>query len=151
MTTLQDALKAALTGDGALSALATGGVHDDDSAGRDGMRRELLMVAGEVAIRPGVYVHWASDVPFGDHQATLSVRRVFCEVYYFQDDGYSVIRQMRARVRDLLEYRRVMFDDPPGVINHDILWRGDVTGQFDDEMKCSMERTRYELLVSPVG
>lgn len=151
MTTLQDAVKGQLEGYIPLSVLAEGGIHDDESAGRDGMRRELLMVAGEVAIRPGIYIHWPSDVPFGEHQATLGVRRVFCEIYFYQDNGYTTVREMRRLVRGLLEYGRVTFDDPPGQFNHDILWRGDVTGQYDDAMKCSMERTRFELLVSPTG
>jgi hypothetical protein len=148
MTTLYAAVRTALSGDGALAALATGGVHDHVTVGRKGLTRETLMTSGQVAIRPGVYLNWTTDNPWGDHDATLKAARAFVEVFFYEDAGYATIKAMRERVKALLRYNPVTYDEPGGEFCHDILWRGDLTGMFDDALDVCMERSRYEVILT---
>lgn len=151
MTTIREAVLAVLTDDSTLAGLATGGIHDSDSAGRDGMRRELLMVSGTPGIRPGVFVRWGTDTPFGVAQRSLGAQRLMAEVFFYQDDGYDKIISMRERVKTLLEYAPVQFDEPGGYWMADIFWRGDVLAMVDDEMGgACFERSRYEILYTSV-
>jgi len=148
MTTLREAVKAVLVADATLTALATGGVHDMDSVGHKGLTRETLMVSGQVAIRPGIYIVWSSVVPFGEAQATIRANRVFFEIYFYQDTGFAVCSQARKRVKVLLNYKTVVPDAPADEWCHQIMWAGDVVGVRDDRMSASMERSRYQAIVT---
>lgn len=148
MTTLREAVKAVLVGDATLTALATGGVHDMDSVGHEGLTRKTLMVSGQVEIRPGIYIVWSSVVPFGKAQATIRANRVFFEVYFYQDTGFDVCEQMRKRVKELLNYQTVTPNEPADEWCHQFIWAGDVVGVRDDRMSASMERSRYQAIVT---
>ena len=149
---MMEAVRAVLTGDDTLMALATGGVHDGDTLGRRGLTREDLAVDGQVQINPGIKITWTTENPFGVRQETLQAERLFFAVYFYQHSGYATIGSMRRRVRALLEYEPVQYDDPANKWMHDILWRGDLLEMKDDELGgVSMENTRYEVLVTPTG
>lgn len=147
MTTIREAVRAVLTGDATLVALATGGIHDDDSLdNRNGLTPQALQAAGSPLIRPGIYIGWTTSDPFGVHDATLHAERGFLEVYFYQHEGYDVITTMRDRVKRLLHQQRVNFDTPANQYNHAILWAGDVLNMKDEEMAgASMERSRFEV------
>lgn len=141
MAEVPEVIKAAIEGE---LVTATGGVHDNYSVGRDGLTRKVIADNNVAPIKPAVYLNWSNGVPFGVVQRKLKAERLFVDVYFYQDDGYDVIRTMRGAVRALLEYAR--FDVDEGWIA-DIFWRGDITGMFDDELRCCMERTSYEILL----
>jgi len=152
MATMQATLKAVLTGDATLMALATGGVYDGDSVGRRGLTRETLATAGQVAIDPAIYINWVTDTPYGVRQEVLQARRVFAEIYFYQDTGYATVRAMRQRVRELLEYEPVQYDDPASERMRDIFWRGDIVERKDESLSdVSMEQSQYEILITPAG
>lgn len=152
MATMKEAVRAVLTGDATLMALATGGVHDHDTVGRRGLTRETLMTAGVVAIKPAIYINWTTEAPFGVRQATLQAERLFFEVYFYQDSGYATIVSMRKRVKALLNYQPTQYNSPANEWMHDIRWAGDLLEMKDEELGgVSMERTRYEVLVTPTG
>jgi hypothetical protein len=147
MTTIREAVRTVLITDVTLMALATGGVHDDDSLdNRNGLTPEALQAADSPIIRPGVYIRWTTSDPFGLNDATLNAERAFFEVYFYQHEGYDVITAMRDRVKRLLHQQRVNYDTPANQYCYAIIWAGDVLTMKDREMAgASMERTRYEV------
>jgi len=142
-TTLHQAVKTLLSGDATLAALATGGIHDPDSLGRPGLELADLC-AGTPVIHPAVFIRWTTEAPFS--AVILKARSVFAEVYFYQDQGYDTIRQMRERVFALLHQKRVpTMDAPAGDYLYAFVWAGDVLQQSDDSLGgASMERSRYE-------
>jgi hypothetical protein len=147
MTTIREAVRAVLTADTALMALATGNVHDDDSLNNQhGLTPAALQVGDDPTIRPGIYIRWTTSDPFGVNDATLHAERGFFEVYFYQNTGYATITAMRDRVKRLLHQQRVDYDEPANQYCYAIIWAGDVLNMKDEEMAgASMERTRYEV------
>ncbi len=147
MTTIRAAVRARLTGDATLVALATGGIHDEDSLNNEnGLTPEALQTTNSPIIRPGIYIGWTTSDPFGVNDATLHAERAFLEVYYYQQVGYATITAMRDRVKVLLHQQRVTFDEPANQYCNAMIWAGDVLNQKDEEMAgASMERSRYEV------
>ena len=148
MTTLQEAVKAVLDGDATLGALATGGIHDQDSVGQNGLEIKDLIVSGNPTIQPAVYVKWSTQVKMPEYARALRAEHVFFEVYFYQHAGYDVIHDMRVRVRQLLDYQTVTIDEPSGYENMDILWAGDLLGMYDESLgNAAMERSRYQAVI----
>lgn len=153
MSTLAGVTIGALKVDNALTALATGGIWDADSTAPDGgkvgyrgMRNELMMTAGDPVRKPAIYLSWSTDVPFGVAQRSLGAQHAYVEVYYYQDNGYDIIRKMSARVRQLLAYKRFQFTEPADYWVYDIFWAGDVLNQVDVGLNVCFERSRYQIL-----
>lgn len=141
-TTLHQAVKALLSGDVTLAALATGGIHDADSLGRNGLELADLC-AGTPVIKPAVFIRWTTEAPFS--AAVLKARSIFLELWFYQDQGYETIRQMRERAFALLHQKRVTMDTPAGDYLYALVWAGDVLQQSDDSLGgASFERSRYE-------
>jgi hypothetical protein len=148
MATMKEALMAVLTGDATLGGLTTKILNSDDF-GRKGLQRSDIVDGGGVAIAPALYVKWSTETPFGTAQRILRAERRFFEVWGYEDDGYGIIRQMLERVKVLLEYQPVQFDEPAGVHMSDIFWAGDVLGEIDESLgNACMERSRYQALLT---
>lgn len=146
MTTIREAIVEVLDDDATLAALATGGIYQVSTVGREGLTRKMLLGSG-VAINPAVYVVWSTDVPYQQDNRLLRGQNLFFYVYFYQDTGYDVCKQMRERVKALLEYQPVQYDDPADEHMHDLFWRGDMVGEIDESLgDASMERSRYQAL-----
>lgn len=141
MTTLYAATHTLLTNDATLAALATGGVHDVQSLGRQEL--ELAdITAGTPLVKPAVFLRWTTETEF---VRVINARRVYLDIYVYQDTGYLVTAQMRDRIFTLLHQQRVTFTEPAGDYLYAFVWAGDVVQQQDDTLGgASMERSRYE-------
>lgn len=143
-TTLKQALKARLSGDATLAAIAMGGVHDPESLGRQELELKDITAINSPLIKPAVFIRWTTEDPF-DVPAINAVR-AFVEIYFFQDKGYASCQSMRERVWLLLHQQRVSFDAPAGWHLGVFIWAGDVLQMQDDSLGgASMERSRYEV------
>ncbi len=144
MTTLQAATRALLTGDTTLAALATGGIHDPESLGRQELELKDVTASGSPLVKPAVFLRWTTQDPMS--ATALRAVRGFVEAYFYQDTGYATIQQMRQRVWQLLDQQRVTVTEPSGVRHCAFVWAGDVIEQQDDSLGgASMERSRYEV------
>lgn len=151
MTTFQQAVRAALVADVTLAAL-TSIILDDDNVGRDGLQRtQLLATETSPTISPAIFIKWRSELPF--QLRVLKAEQLFFEVYFYQEQGYGVIEQMRRRVFALLHEQAIPFTEPSGNYCQQIYWRGSLTRLFDPEMQgVSMENSRYEAHITrPTG
>lgn len=142
MTTLREATRALFTGDVTFMALATGGVHDADSLGRNWL--ELDDITGSTpVIRPALFIRWTTEAPYSIR--VLKARSLFVELYFFQDQGYTVTAQMRDRAYVLMEQQRVSFNEPAGSYLYAFRWAGDLVQSNDETLQgASMERSRFE-------
>jgi len=142
VTTLREAVKTLFEGDATFMALATGGVHDADSLGRQQLELNDI-TAGTPIVQPALFIRWTGEVPFS--ASVLEARSVFCELYFFDDSSYDTIRQMRERAYTLLHQQTVTFDEPSSDYLYAFRWVGDVLEQTDDTLAGAfMERSRYE-------
>jgi hypothetical protein len=143
-TTLKQALKTLLSGDATLIALATGGVHDPDSLGRQELELKDVTATNSPLVRPAVFIRWTTEDPMD--VAVINAVRAFVEIYFYQDAGYATCQQMRERTWSLLHQKRVTFDYPTGWRMTAFIWAGDVIHMQDDSLGgASMERSRYEV------
>jgi hypothetical protein len=123
-------------------ALATGGVHDAESLGRNNLELDDI-TDGSPVVKPALFIRWSTEAPYSS--SVLKARSVFVELYFFQDQGYDVTVQMRHRAFELLHQQRVSFDDPEGDYLYAFRWAGDLTNMDDESLQgASMERSRYE-------
>lgn len=142
MTTLREATRALFLADGTFMALATGGVHDSDSLGRNNLELGDL-TAGSPVVKPAMFLRWRSEVPLS--LVVLKARSIFVELYFYQDQGYTVTAQMRQRAFELLHQHGVSFDEPSGDYLYNFTWAGDLTDMDDESLQgASMERSRYQ-------
>jgi hypothetical protein len=142
MTTLNAALRALFTGDATFMALATGGVHDPETLGRQELEIDDIRQPGTPLINPALFIRWTTDAPFGE--AVVNAHRHFVELYFFQDTGYAVTASMRQRAYALLHRQRVTFDEPASDYVFEFRWAGDIVQQQDESLGgASMERSRY--------
>jgi hypothetical protein len=143
-TTLKQALKTLLSGDATLAALATGGVHDPDSLGRQELELKDICATNSPLARPAVFIRWTTEDPFD--VTAINAVRAFVEIYFFQDKGYATCQQMREQTWTLLHQKRLTFDYPAGWHLGVFIWAGDVLQMQDDSLGgASMERSRYEV------
>lgn len=146
MTTIREAIRARLTSDATLAALATGGIDDDDS-----LNNQHGLTVDDVTnltpiIQPSVFIEWVSTDPFGVNDKTLHAERSFFLVYFWQDTGYNTIAAMKDRVKRLLHQQRVTYDTPSNEYCYAMIWVGDVCNQKDQEMGgASLEWSRFEV------
>ena len=144
MASLRGAVKALLQGDATLGGL-TSLVLDSEDVGRDGLqRKDLLAAPSSTQISPGVFIKWRSGVPW--EALIFEAEQVFCEIYFYQEIGYSTCEAMRRQVKVLLHRQQVDIDDGFCL---EIYWRGDITDSFDPALNnVSMERSRYEARIT---
>jgi hypothetical protein len=131
------------TGMGNLVALATGGIWDWDETGRMGINRSNAATAAAWSngiIKPCLLLKVRTSVPFGevaDDAAQVTGARDMLEVWAYQDNGYSTIKSMLARVYVLLQGKRV-----GGYVCR---WALDVEPPRDVEMDANVQRSDYEV------
>lgn len=141
MTTLNTAFRAVFTGDTAFMALATAGVFDPETLGRQELELDDL-TNGTPIVQPALFIRWTTDAPFAAE--VLNAHRPFVELYFFQDTGYITTAAMRARAYALLHRKRVVFNDPANDFVFEFRWAGDILQQQDESLSgASMERSRY--------
>lgn len=143
MTTLQEATLALFTGDPAMVALATGGIYDSDTLGRDNLELDDIRSPGTPTVDPALFIRWSTEAPFS--AVVLEARSIFVELYFYQDSGYTITRQMRDRAYRLMQQQTVIFDDPASDYLYAWVWSGDLTNKDDETLEgASMERSRFE-------
>ena len=136
--TLRAAVKAALSGDGTLSGLLTGGVYD-----RRGLSRTLTPAAFDATtgnIKPCAVVTVDSAVPMGHREQ--SFERVYLLVWLYEQDGsgYTVIDQARLRVIEVLHDASLSVDD--GAV-HTIEYASGIGDSHDDTLGAEMTNVRF--------
>jgi hypothetical protein len=143
MTTLREAVKNVLKTDATLLALATGGIYDAEDVGRKGLTIETIRGSG-VAINPAIFLRWTTENRLNPD--VLRVQQAFVQIYFYQDVGFDICRQMRQRVLTLLHQQSVAFDEPSGWYCFALVWVGDVLEQYDDQLGgAHYERSRYQV------
>lgn len=142
MTTLRAAFRARLTGDTTLNpalptgtplmSILTGGVHDADSLGRQGLTPSAALRAADgVTLLPTAVIRWSTSGVYGLRHA----ERRFVFVWFYADKGGAVIEQAKLRVKALLHRH------PLGVTATDKLglnfvnWVGDVDDLVAEELQ----------------
>lgn len=138
MATLRGAVKTLLTGDGALSALLTGGVYD-----RAGISRTLTPAVFDSvtgSIKPCAVVTEQAATPMGHRE--FDMERSELIVWLYQDEGgaYAVIDPAKARVRTLLHNQQVTTDTGD---THTIEWAYSLGDAFDDVLSAEMTHERF--------
>lgn len=143
MAELQAATLSALVADATLSALATGGVYDAQTLGRKELEISDLQVGTNPMIQPAVFIRWTTETPMPPD--VIEVYDAYCEIFFYQHEGYDIIRQMRARVYELLHRNRVTIDGPGPAYHFGFNWAGSVLESEDESLAgASMERDRYQ-------
>lgn len=144
MTTLRAAVKALLQADTTLTTLATGGIYDGEDVGRQGLTIDMIREEGEVAISPAIFLRWTTENRLDPD--CLHVQQAFLQIYFYQDYGFDICRQMRQRAFTLLHQQTVPFDEPSGWFIFAMVWVGDVLEQYDDQLGgAHFERSRYQV------
>lgn len=83
----------------------------------------------------------AAPIPPYTHGARFSF-----ELYFYERAGYDTVEAARERAYDLLHDRKLT-PVGPTVGCWEIHHLGDVTGQEDDALRCSLEVSRFEAIV----
>lgn len=128
---LSDDLKLSLTGNPAVMALLTGGVHSDTRISRQ-TTPTAFDANGE--IKPCALVKAGVETPSGPHHRGS---RAFVEVYLYQYAGYAAIRAARDLIYTLWHEQR------SGAGVWQMFSTDDVNDQLDDALKCSLIVSRY--------
>lgn len=141
MTTLHEAVLDLFENDATFAALATGGVFDVDTLGRQELELGDI-TSGTPIVQPALLIRWTTDAPWGPD--SLNGHRPFVELYFYQDTGYTTTEAMRQRAYELLDRQRVTFNEPASDYVFEFRWAGDVIQQQDDSLGgASMERSRF--------
>lgn len=133
--------KTLLEADATLLALATGGIWDWDETGRMGINRSSATTAAAFTngiIKPCLLLKLRTSVAFGDiadDVEQVTGARDMLEVWAYQDQGYSTIKSMLARVYTLLQGKQL-----GGFVCR---WAMDVQPLRDIEMDANVERADY--------
>lgn len=130
-----------LSADATLLALATGGVWSFDQTGEKGINRTLTPAAFDAndILKPCILVSQRNANPepsIQDDTGQTSAVRHVCELYFFQDSGYSTIETMKARCYTLLHAQRLT-----GMVRTE--WAGDVRLGRDIDLNAFVERVDY--------
>lgn len=140
--TVVGAAKTILEADTAtLVAAATGGIFDLDEAGRLGLNRTTTpgIVDSNGILKPCVLLKSRSAVSDGiladDADQSHSLIEML-EVWFYEDDGYTVIDAMRDRVYTLLHAVQL-------TSTFICYWSGDIKQQRDEALDASMERSEF--------
>lgn len=128
---LSDDLRLSLTGNPAVMALLTGGVHSDTLISRQ-TTPTAFDDNGE--IQPCALVKTGVETPSGPHHRGS---RAFVEVYLYQYTGYAAIRAARDLIYTLWHEQRI------GTGVWQMFSTDDVNDQLDDALKCSLIVSRY--------
>lgn len=144
MSTTLASAKTLLDADATLVALATGGVWDWDETGRMGINRSNAATSAAFTsgiIKPCLLLKLRTSVPFGDiadDASRVVSTREMLEVWAYQDNGYSTIKSMLARVFVLLQGQQL-----GGFVCR---WALDVQPGRDTDMDASVERADYAVI-----
>lgn len=130
-----------LHSDATLLALATGGVWSFDQTGEKGINRTLTPSAFDSAgiLKPCILVSQRNanpDPSIQDDTGQVMATRQVCELYFFQDGGYSSIETMKSRCYALLHAQRLT-----GMIRTE--WAGDIRLGRDLDLNAFVERVDY--------
>lgn len=144
MSTTLASAKTLLEADATLLALATGGIWDWDETGRMGINRSNSATSAAFTsgiIKPCLLLKLRTSTPFGgiaDDPGQIVTARDMLEVWAYQDNGYSTIKSMLARVFVLLQGKQV-----GGFVCR---WALDVQPGRDVDMDASVERSDYAVI-----
>ncbi len=139
--TIVTTVRSVLAADATLAAIATGGVYDWNSAGRDGIVRTSTPAAfgSNGRIKPFIMVTSSGGAPDGvlvDEAAQYVSYQAIIGVWMYQDTGYEVIESMRNRVYTLLHAKQI-----PGIFR--MFLQFDMRGQRDPGLDASVERSDF--------
>ena len=137
-------LKTLLKADGALGAL-TSIILDDEDVGHDGLqRKDLLASASAVSISPAIFIKGSTRVAWSE--LLFNAERIYLEIFFYEETGYTTCLAMRDRVLTLLHRQQVTFDTGFCL---EMYWLSDVTNSFDEALgNVSMWRSRYEARIT---
>lgn len=144
MSTTLASAKTLLEADGTLTALATGGIYDWDETGRMGINRSNSATSAAFTsgiIKPCLLLKLRTSVPFGgiaDDPGQIVTARDMLEVWAYQDNAYSTIKSMLARVYVLLQGKQV-----GGFVCR---WAMSVEPPRDIEMDANLQRDDYSVI-----
>ena len=130
-----------LSADATLLALATGGVWNFEQTGTKGINRTLTPAAFDATdiLKPCILVSQRNanpDPSIQDDTGQVMAVRHICELYFFQDSGYSTIESMKNRCYALLHAQRLT-----GMIRTE--WAGDMRLGRDLDLNAFVERVDY--------
>lgn len=138
------AVKTLLEADATLLAAATGGIYDYGETGRDGISRTAAATSAAFdsygVIKPCILLKSRSETPDGmladDAERMVSLREVL-EVWSYEDQGYTNINSIAARIYRLLHATQVS-----GSVM--VYWQGDVRfGVRDPDLDANVMRSDY--------
>jgi hypothetical protein len=129
--TLLDDLKTSLTGNTAVMAALTGGVHIDTLISR---QTTAAAFDTNLEIKPCALVKIGVETAVPPHHRGS---RAFVEVYLYQFSGYTTIRTARDLIYTLWHEQRI------GAGVWQMFSTDDVNDQVDDALKCSLILSRY--------
>ena len=135
------AAKAVLEADATLLATATGGIYDINESGALGINRQTTTGAFDSngLLKPCVLLRARALVPdfqLRDASGQYSSARQTLEVWLYQDNGYTSIDTMKARIYALLHEKQLT-----GTFL--VSWAGGSGENFDWELRACVEREDY--------
>lgn len=133
--------KTILEADGALVALATGGIYDYAETGPNGISRTTTPTAfdSNELIEPTILLKSRGSTPdlaLTDEGTQYLSTREALEIWFYEDTGYANIEAMRDRVYTLLHAVQL-------VGTFMALWAGDVRNQRDTDLDANVERSEF--------
>lgn len=148
MTTLAATVKAIPEGDSTILAILTGGIYDAAELDRDGLTIRDMETARDATgrLKPCAVIRWRGSAPYGG-MGTFIAERGACEIYYYQDQGYSQIEAAKARMKTLLHRKWIASAD-----YESLAWLNWVfdRGEFIAEElgNCPADMSRFEVITT---
>lgn len=129
-----------LDADYAFAAALPGGLHQGVEISRQNTPA-AFDDNGEIKPCSLLKVNEATPIPPFNHGARFSF-----ELYFYERAGTTNIEAARERAYDLLHYQKLT---PVGATAGcwEIHHLGDVTGEEDEALRCSLEMSRFEAVV----
>jgi hypothetical protein len=137
MTSLRQAIRAKLEANTALAALATGGIWDHDEIaaagyGRDGLTVKVIATSGSnPVIKPSIYVKTGVGTPI--YPIKAQGKNYAFDIFFYDQQDFEVIQQMRDLVYEALHEQRVTFTQPANWYCRQIVFAADVLNDWRDE------------------
>jgi hypothetical protein len=146
MADVRDTLRAALAADVTLAALLTGGIYDANVMNADGLPVATAYDANGI-LKPSLVVRWRGGVP-GSILEFTETRT--CELYFYSQQGYSVISQAQARCKVLLHRKQLPSVTGTGLNYFE--WVNDLGEYQADELHgAAADMSRYSVSLSVNG
>lgn len=125
MATLTAKIRTALEADSALTTLVAGGIYDASELPREGLTLSNAVKLGDgIRLATAIVLRWRASGMYQNQM--LSAERRLLEVWMYTDSDYSILEQVKARVKVLLDQQYWLTDD---FVLANSLWSGDM-GEF---------------------